>query len=391
MQHYLKSENFEKAAKYAELAGKKARKIASFSDSVAYARQRVACLDRLPRTPMVDSYLVDARTALGLYLMQMNHHVEAKQAVDPIISVAQEGNYRRRLSQVYSIVGTYHCLVEESFEKGLRYLEDGLNISKDVNDLLSLVTAKVWLGIALSATGGFEKALHFLEEALEINVAAGALWSTSMVKSLMSSLVYNYTGRLDLGLQTAREALYIAEAAGDGLSRGIAHESVGICYYYKGALIDAEGHLSRSVTFLDRANYFWEAFAYLYLGFTYFDMGRFAASQDCHSKSASILKSVNITPSCVRLNQVAVALAEVSNNRKDVQPDQLFKIYQDNRFGVLSGWIARLIAEILIKVDDHNESVAEYWAKAAIVADERLGMKVHLGRDSLLRVAIVQT
>lgn len=385
LQHYLKSENFEKAAQYAELAGKKARKIASFSDSVAYARHRVACLDRLPRTSVVDSKLVEARTALGLYLLQMNHHVEAKQAVDPIILVAQENNYRRRLSQIYTIVGTYHCLVEESFEKGLKYLEDGLNISKDVNDILSLVTAKVWLGITLPATGAFKKALHLLEEALEINVAARALWSISMVKSLMSSLVYNYTGRLDIGLQTAREALRIAEAAGDRLSRGMAHGSVGICYYYKGGLVDSERHLSKSVALLKDANYFWEALAYFFLGFTYFDMGRFAASQDCHSKSISILESVSIMPSCVRLSRIAVTLAEVSNNRKDVRPDQLFKVYQDNRFGALSGWIARLIAEILIKVDDQNQSAAEYWTRVAIVADEKLGMKVHLGRDYLLR------
>jgi class 3 adenylate cyclase/tetratricopeptide (TPR) repeat protein len=388
LQHYLMSENFEKAATHAELAGKKARKIASFSDSVSYARKRVACLDRLPRTSKVDTHLVDARTALGLYLLQMNHHVEAKQAVDPIISLAREGNYRRRLSQIYTIVGTYHCLVEENFEKGLKYLEDGLNLSNDVNDILSLVTAKVWLGLTLPATGAFEKALHFLEEALEINVAAEALWSISMVKSLMSSLVYNYTGRLDLGLQTAREALHIAETAGDRLSRGMAHGSLGICYYYKGRLMDAERHLSKSVALLEGANYFWEAVAYFFLGFTYFDMGRFAASQNCHSKSISILESVNIMPSCVRLSELAMTLAEVSNNRKDVKQDQIFKAYQENRFGALSGWTARLIAEILITIDDRNVGAAENWTRAAIVADENVGMKVHLGRDYLLHAQL---
>ncbi|MGO9571122.1 MAG: AAA family ATPase [Desulfomonilaceae bacterium] len=388
LQHYVMSDNFEKAAEYAELAGKKARKIASFSDSVAYSRQRVACLDKLPRTSKVDTNLVDARTALGLYLLQMNHHVEAKQAVDPIISVAQEGNYKRRLSQIYTIVGTYHCLVEENFEKGLKYLEDGLSLSNEVNDILSLVTAKVWLGLTLPATGAFEKSLHYLEEALEINVAAGALWSISMVKSLMSSLVYNYTGKLDLGLQTAQEALHIAEAAGDRLSKGMAHGSLGMCYYYKGRLVDAERHLSKSVSLLERANYFWEALAYFFLGFTYFDMGRFAASNDCHAKSISILESVNIMPSCIRLSQIAMTLAEASNNREDIKTDQLFKAYQENRFGALSGWMARLIAEILITIDDSNVGAAENWTRAAIVADERAGMKVHLGRDYLLHAQL---
>jgi class 3 adenylate cyclase/tetratricopeptide (TPR) repeat protein len=384
LQHHLMSEDFEKAAKYAELAGKKARKIASFSDSVRYARERVACLAKMPRTLKVDSDLVDARTSLGLYLLQMNKQVEAKQAIDPIIGIAQRNGYKRRLSQIYTIVGTHACLIEENFEEGFNYLKEGLEISEDLNDILSLVTAKVWLGIALPPTGAFEKALHFLEEALEINTAAGALWSISMVKSLMSFVVYNYMGKLDLGLQTAREALHIAETAGDRLSRGIAHGSLGMSYYYKGRLADAERHLSRSVSLLEGANYFWEAVAYVFLGATYFEMGRFAASQNCYSKSTSVLESVHLAPSVAKLNEVATILAEVSNGRKDVEPDKLFKAYQENRYAVLSGWIARIIAQIFIAIDNRDVGAAENWTRAAIVADERVGMKVHLGRDYML-------
>ena len=48
VEHYLLSSHDEKAAHYANLAGKKAAKTGSIPDAIGYARKRIASLERLP-------------------------------------------------------------------------------------------------------------------------------------------------------------------------------------------------------------------------------------------------------------------------------------------------------------------------------------------------------
>jgi len=72
VEHYIESENYEKGAKYSKLADRKAEKAASFPDAIAYAKKGIACLEKLPQTDDVLKKLIDARTALGLYMFSNN-------------------------------------------------------------------------------------------------------------------------------------------------------------------------------------------------------------------------------------------------------------------------------------------------------------------------------
>ena len=60
-----------------------------------------------PKQRILQKQIIDARTALGLYMAQMNYLVEAKEAIDPIIDLAIKQDYKRRLCQIYTILGTY--------------------------------------------------------------------------------------------------------------------------------------------------------------------------------------------------------------------------------------------------------------------------------------------
>jgi len=103
------------------LAGRKAGKAASFNDAIAHAKKRVTSLEKLPQTNHMQKQMIDARTILGLYLAQMNYHVEAKEAIDPIVDLAIKHNYKKRLCQIYSILGTYHFFVEENFPETYKF------------------------------------------------------------------------------------------------------------------------------------------------------------------------------------------------------------------------------------------------------------------------------
>ena len=218
-EHYVTGENHEKGAEYCRLAGRKAEHAGSLNEAIPYGERRVACLERLPRTEQREKRIIDARTTLGLYCMQMSWNVEAKEAVEPIVELALERNYKRRVSQIYTIIGAYSDMVEEDFPKALKYLEDALKIAEEINDVVSLFMARHWLGCALSHACEFEKGLYNFKKGLEINVAANSLWGIAQVKSVMVLFVHVYVGKIDLAYQTSDEALQVAEESGDIMSK----------------------------------------------------------------------------------------------------------------------------------------------------------------------------
>ncbi|MBM4278864.1 MAG: diguanylate cyclase [Deltaproteobacteria bacterium] len=140
-EHYFLSENYLKSAEYSRLAGKKVEKTASFSDAIPHAKKRVQCLERLPQIVDVQKQVIDARVSLGLYLAQMIYNADAKAAIDPIIDLAKKHNDKRRLCQIYTILGVYYCFVEDNYIEAFKALEKGLKISEEINDFITSVLA----------------------------------------------------------------------------------------------------------------------------------------------------------------------------------------------------------------------------------------------------------
>lgn len=109
-------------------------------------KKRVASLERLNQTEEIEKQIIDARTVLGLYMAQMNYHAEAKEMIDPIIDLALKHNYKRRLCQIYIILGTYHGFVEDDYPEAIKACEEALKISEEVKDIVGLVLANYFLG-----------------------------------------------------------------------------------------------------------------------------------------------------------------------------------------------------------------------------------------------------
>jgi tetratricopeptide (TPR) repeat protein len=380
--HFIYSENYEKGAEYSRLAGKKAAKSGSLNDAISYVQKRIACLEKLPVTDDLQKKIIDARTALGLYILQLNHPVEAKEAIDPIIDLAIRNDYKRRLSQIYTIIGVYNLYAEEDFPKVFKHLEEALRISDETDDIVSSYLARHWLGVALSLNCEFEKASYYLEKALDITTAAKNLWGISVMKSALSYWVYNVQGRINLGYQTSDETVRIAEESGDIYSKAAAYSTHGISCLYKGFFKEAKEHLLKGIDFCKRINLFlWDASDHNYSGEAYFCMGEYQKSKDHYSKAIEILEHGKFSRSWVNLNKISLARAKVVNNERDIDLASLYGYVTENKLKVNDGWIRRNICEILLNFDDQQMPEAEDWIKKAIETDKRNGTMWNLGRD----------
>ena len=383
-EHFIISERYEKGAEYSRLAGKKAEKSVSFADAIAYAKKRVTCIARIPQTQDTQLKLIDARSILGLYYLQLTHYTEAKEAVDPIVDLAIKHDYRRRVAQIYTIKGSYACYVIENYSEGIRQLEQALKISEEINNIVSLVFASYWLGIALSWNCEFEKANNHIEKALEINIAANSLWGVSVMKSHIGLNNY-WLGRMDLAYQLSNEAQQIAEKSGDIQSMAVAHSAHGISCYGKRLLEEAIRHLVKGVDLSERINFpTWNYVAKFNLGEIYFDMKEYQKSQKYYNEAVSLLERSRAMPTALDLSRIGEARAKVMNYDKDINLESLYSYHERHRSRLHDGWMSRYIGEILLNFDEQHIPEAKHWIEKAIEADKRNGMLWHLARDYVL-------
>ncbi|MDY7032642.1 MAG: hypothetical protein SVY10_12140, partial [Thermodesulfobacteriota bacterium] len=383
--HYIDGESYEKGAEYCKLAESKAQDTGSLADAIALSEKRVTCLEKLPRTEYLDKKIIDARTSLGLYFAQMSNLVAAKEAVTPIVDLAIKPNYKRRVSQIYAIMGYHSYVVEDNYPQAFKYLAEALQIAEDLNDILSLFVARYWLANALCFACEFEKGLYYFEKALEINAAENSLWGISVGKGSIGVYVYNFQGKIDLGYQTTGEALRLAEESGDTYTKGTVHFYHGISCYYKGLLEEAEEHLLKGSDFCEKINlivfYGW---ANMLLGETVFDRAEYKTSQEHYRRAASIWRQGRIVPSYISLSKIALARARVMNNEKDIHLNEIYECYANNKMKWLEGQMLRYIGEILLNIDNQHMNEAEDWIKRAIEANERNGTRFYLGMSYAL-------
>lgn len=388
-EHFMASGNFEKAAVYSEHAYRKAEKSASFTDAIAYAKKQVASLERLPQTEEVQKRIIDARTALGLYMFLMNYMSEAKETIDPIIDLALQRAEKRRLSQIHTILGAYHYMVKEDLPRAFKHLEEALKTSQEIEDMVSFLFASNLFGLALSWNCEFEKALYHIGKAIDILKAMNLLWLVSVMKSNLSVYGYNYQGRVNLGYQTSEEAVRIAEESGDILSKSMAYTSHGISCFYRGLLAEAEKYLLQGAAFSERTNLFsYLALAHQWLGHTYFEMEKYGKSKDSYGQAIYLREQSGLFPSSMNLNKIAVARVQALNREKEIDFASLKRYVSENKVKLHDGPMARYISEVLLHTGGEYLKDAGSWIQQAMETDRQNGLMWDLGRDYAVYAAL---
>ena len=382
-EHYAAGEDYEKGAEYCRRAARTYEKAASMNDAIAYSEKRVACLESLQRSEDVEKQIIDARTTLGLYYMQLNQFTKARESVGPVVDLAVKRDYRRRIAQIYTVLGTYYYFIEDDLTKGVSHLEEAQKIGEELNDLVTIVLSGYWLAGFLSWNCEFDRALTILNRCLEINTWANNLWGMAAMKSNIAVLVYGLQGKLGLAYQMSKEAVQLADESGDIFPRTSVYWQHGANCLYKGYLDEAEAYLLKAVDYCERSNnFFFGAFGNLCLGMLYRIKGEYGKGQEYNYKAISLADQMRLGRGYYTgWAHIELALAKVLNNEKDVDLELLYAYASENKAKFLEGEKSRDIAEILLNIDDRYMSEAEDWIKKAIEADNNNGTMCELGMD----------
>ena len=380
-EHYITSENFEKGAQFSRLAGKKAGKTASFVDALAYGHKGISCLEKLPLTADVQKKIIDARTILGLYFSQLGRFAEAKRAINPIVDTALKSDYQKRVSQIHTIIGFHSCFIEDDISTALNHLEKALRKSEKIDHIMSIFFSSYWLSLALWLNCEFQKAIHYIQKALEINIASNIHWGIVAMKSQLSSY-YSDQGNVNMAYQTSREAVQLAEESGDIYSKSFSFTFHGISCYSKGFFDEALDSLLKATKLSERLN-FREGHirGHACLGHLYYDIGEYQNSIYHYNEAISIGQYAEKALSEITSYKTGLARAKLMNNQKDIDQESLSDNASVSKLKLYAGQKQRFMGELFLNSDNQHLSDAEKWIERAIEADKRNGMMWQLARD----------
>jgi len=382
VEHFIKSENYEKGAEYSKFAGKKAEKTASFVDATAYDKKRIFCLESLPQSDEVQQMIIDTRTRLGLYYTQLNYYVESKEVIDPIVDMVIERGYKRGLSQIYTILGAYYYLAEEDNSRALQYLEDAVSIAEKIKDIPCLALSHYWMGVVLSFNCEFEKAYDHLKKVLDINVATNTKWGILALNSNISIFGYYYSGRIREAYQTSNDAVKMAEEIGDEFSKPLAYTAHVLSCFSMGFFEEALQYRLKGIDSAEKYHlYLWMAIINGTLAEVYLELGKYQSSIDCFEKAIQLMKSLKVLPSYVNVCKVGVLKAKLMSNKKQINLKSLYSTIRENKMKLHEGLIQKFGSEVLLNIDDRHMGKAEDYVKRAIEADKKNGVNFRLGQD----------
>jgi class 3 adenylate cyclase/tetratricopeptide (TPR) repeat protein len=383
-EHFIASDNYEKAADYSKLAARKALKSGFYKEAIAHSQRRVLCLERLPSASDNQKKIIDARTALAGYFLGLNQHAEAKEAVSPVVDLATAMNDQKNLSAIYTTLGSYYGYVEENYPKGVKYLIDGSIISEKTGNLFYAWLSCYFLGTMFYWYGGeFEKGLEYFKRSLDLSEKVNSLALVAFVKGTMSSNIYMFRGMIDLAYKTSKEAVLLAKESSDTHTLGMAYACHGAACYCKGLFGEAENTLSEAVGLCAKTGqYIWEVWSTGWLGLFYFELGRYGTSLEYHQKAVSLAIPHTLFPSFINFDQLCLERAKVRNGNYEVNLNEFpSKYLGKNRLKIVEGSISRHIGEIFLNVGGQYLAEAEEWIKKAIEVDKKNCTFWYLGAD----------
>jgi class 3 adenylate cyclase/tetratricopeptide (TPR) repeat protein len=379
--HCLAAENYEKGAEYARLEARRLQKAASYRDAIEYAKKSITCLEQLPQTEANQKKIIDARTTLAHYYMNMDFHSQARDAVEPILDLAVALNYRKRLPAIYTSIGLYYLWVEEDSRKGLALIDQAMNIAEGVADYSSLVTALLGSGALLPFISEFKEAHKRLQQCLDFSLMANNQTGIAYSKAVIS-MCYTIEGKVNPAYEFAREAVNLAQETGDAFIKGTTYAYYCAACYQKGLFDEAKIHLLEWASSYEKAVSISSiGWAYNYLVFIYFDLKEYDNAVHCCDKTIQSMENGNYMPSLVVYPQSCLMRAKALRHDQNINLNLLFSGYENYKVTWWKGGIARNIGDVLLHIDNDHLADAEVWFQKAIEADTKNGFRWELAQD----------
>jgi len=378
--HALRGEVWEKALVYFRQAGEKAMVRSAHREAVGYFEQALRALPHLPETCDTREQAIDLRSALyqALYpLLEFGRSLEYLREAEPLAEALGD---QRRLGWLSASMS--YCLgmiggMEDAIAVGQR----AHAIAETLGDGALQVETNVHLGRTYFILGDHHRAI----EVLRRNVASIAgeqsrerFGMPDLPRAVTSrawlALCHAERGEFTEGIALGDEAVRMAEAVDQPLSRIVASLGVGFLYLVKGDCPKAIPALERGLAVCQS----WDIRAYApgiasALGASYTlarRVGEALPLLEQYAFKGTVSQPSRAVP---WLSEAYLVAGRVEDAMRLTQ--HAFELCQAHRYRGSEAWALRLLGEIAAQREPREEEQAESSYRHALALADELGMR----------------
>jgi class 3 adenylate cyclase/tetratricopeptide (TPR) repeat protein len=215
--HALRGELWDKAVAYLRQAGLRAMARAANREAIAHLEQALGALRRLPETRETTELTIDIRIDLRNALHPLGDQARMGDHLHEAEVLARALGDQHRLARIATFI-VIQCLATGDYDEAVRFGQEALSIARTLSDRSIEVVATSYLGISHVARGEFSDAATLFERivALEGNLRYerfGSPGIQSVISGAWLADVLSQLGRFDEAIGHAEAAVQIAEAA----------------------------------------------------------------------------------------------------------------------------------------------------------------------------------
>ncbi|MBN1247839.1 MAG: tetratricopeptide repeat protein [Anaerolineae bacterium] len=257
------------------------------------------------------------------------------------------------------------------YEQARHYLEESLNLYRELGDVWSTAAAQHSLGTAALFRGAYADARHALEESLKLS---RGLDDQESIAWNMADLTFIalFQGRFEEGLRLARDSRAITQALGGLEGIGLGLLALGAALLYTGELSQAHAALQASLrAFNELGRRGWITLAHAGLSRTHLHLGRYDEAR-VHAERA--LAHAEETALRLRVGQALVllgwvAVAQEAYDKAHLLLEGAMAIFQDIGASVDVGWVHLLLA-YAARGEGQADAMRRTLREALLVAGE---------------------
>ncbi|MFC1895377.1 hypothetical protein ACFL0Q_01775 [Thermodesulfobacteriota bacterium] len=380
-EHYIEAGNWDVGAKHSQLAARQAHRKGARTEAVSYGEKAVLCVEKQQKTDGIQRKIIDARTDLANYYLNLTLFAKARDAVAPIKDLVLEIGHQKSLPTIYNAIGCDLLYIQEDFSRGIEYMYKALDVAERAENRQVLFNTHTVLATELVNECQFENALEHSKKLMTLSSGWNFQNGVALAKSI-DARSYLTRGQLDSAYHIAQEGLNVARTGGDIFFIANCQWNIGLTCYHKGLFAEAEDHLLGALADADRIDW-----ALVVMGISnelaemYCHLGQLENTQLYCKKGISSCESFGICPSAFNYCKIILAQISILMDDRDMSLENIFEYHNNVKPKFMMGRSAHAVARILLTIGGAHLSDAEVWINAATEIHERNGMRWYLAQD----------
>ncbi len=226
--HFNRTDNSEKAYRYLNLAGKKAKEVFANDEALALFKDSIKHIDQLPKTELNERRKIDVLFEIENIYDVLARKGEQKNVLETLIDLSKGLNDETTLSDVYIKHAEFLSTVGD-YQKAQEVGKSALTLKRKLGDRVGTGKALRGMGFIHWRSGEYGEALQYHNEALNVHRELGSLKEEGFELVGLGE-IYRKLGRYEEALSCLNEALRIHRELGIKSSHKVCEFNIGSVY-----------------------------------------------------------------------------------------------------------------------------------------------------------------